>query len=240
MTQQATCEKKRALILPCCFWGSTMPILQSRSHRELHGVWGKGTSVVLPSTHSSTGSCCVLHVWCKFFFFSTFQFLIQQLNFWSNSYDNGYILDSYISKALEKTTLLIPGNPYFKQWNNFFPLLQTPPNSINPLPFRLPHPQVMPLFSVSEEVLKKTQLNAKPMSPSGAKTRSRSPNWEQVPQQCLCSSGLSGYRGELAQLPRSTGPVGRVHQQKGMAIRGPFKQAFKMKSPWHCSIAELR
>lgn len=120
MTQQATCEKKRALILPCCFWGSTMPILQSRSHRELHGVWGKGTSVVLPSTHSSTGSCCVLHVWCKFFFFSTFQFLIQQLNFWSNSYDNGHILDSYISKALEKTTLLIPGNPYFKQWNIFF------------------------------------------------------------------------------------------------------------------------
>lgn len=59
---------------------------------------------------------------------------------------------------------------------HFFPLLQTPPSSINPLPFRLPHPQVMPLFSVSEEVLKKTQLNAKPMSPSGAKTRSRSPN----------------------------------------------------------------
>lgn len=50
-----------------------------------------------------------------FFFFPTFQFLIQQLNFLSNSYDNGHILDSYISKALEKTTLLIPGNPYFKQ-----------------------------------------------------------------------------------------------------------------------------
>lgn len=155
MTQQATCEKKRALILLCCFWGSTMPILQSRSHRELHGVRGRGTSVVLPSTHSSAGSCCVLHVWCNFIFFPTFQFLIQQLNFLSNSYDNGHILDSYISKALEKTTLLIPGNPYFKQWNNFFPLLQTPPNSINPLPFRLPHPQVMALFSVSEEVLKK-------------------------------------------------------------------------------------
>lgn len=96
------------------------------------------------------GSCCFMWMmqYCTQFWvvlFCTFQFSVERLNFPSNCGDDyGHLLANYACKAIERTSLLILGDSHFKTMKQFF-LSWMSSSSINLLPLRLSHPQVMSL-----------------------------------------------------------------------------------------------